>query len=239
MNAARLHFAGRKAYDSFMELVQVKKLLFAVALASLPLLAIRSGEAAIIVSLSPASSTFVANSGIQSFTLVARSTDPTNPSDQVVGFGADATLTGLIFTSPPGASADNTFGDPGPFLFTGQVDTIGSSFIRNSLPNQNIASLSLVFPGVPDDPMDPTIFGTFNQADTRVARFDIDTTGLSTGVYPLSVRVEYVASDSKTSTILPIINGNITITAIPEPTSLALAVGCLAVGLLRRRRSPA
>lgn len=200
----------------------MKKTTFLSGLAAILVLAGNLASAAVIVTINP--NAYLSSPGVTSVDLLARSTDPSNATDQLFSMVVDVTSSTAILASPPGAFAGAPLNDAVPFWFstagTGGTLANSSSFSRSS---NSIASLSFDFSNL----------GTFLSTDQRIARLDFSTT--APGVYPLSISVDALNGVGG-SAVTPAFNGSFTISAIPEPTSVALLFGGLALTVSMRSR---
>jgi hypothetical protein len=164
------------------------------------------------------SGTFNAGAGPVSIDVFARSTAG---NESALAFIADFRLaTQGKFANPPG-----TFGGLG-FIGAGNINGPSSSFTIDPADSTNrTANLSLDF-------VSNQLFGS---TDQRIATLSIDTTGVAAGTY----NVLGLNFDTGSGGAHRVNNGSFTITAVPEPTSIALlsvVVGGLLGSRAMRRR---
>ncbi len=198
----------------------LRKLFLLVATAAtLAASGLQSLQAAVVMSIEPSIS-FEEGSGNRPVNLLVRTT----AAESVIAITADFTIgNGAGFSNPPGV-----FGSPG---FVGAGNLAGSTlFVRGAGNNPLVANLSLDFSA--DQPLPG--------ADSPIATFNIDITGLAPGFYPINF-----TGTTADSSVLPLqssgVNGGFTIlAAIPEPTSmLLLGVSISSLAIARRRRTVA
>ncbi|MCY2977367.1 MAG: PEP-CTERM sorting domain-containing protein [Planctomycetota bacterium] len=165
------------------------------------------------------SGTISSGAGPISIDVFARSTAGT---ESAFAFIADFRLaTQGKFSNPPG-----TFGGLG-FLGAGNINGPSSSFTIDAADSTNrTANLSLDF-------VSSQLFGS---TDQRIATLSIDTTGVGAGTY----NILGLNFDTGSGGAHRVNNGSFTVSAVPEPTSIALlsvvAVGVLGRKVLRRRK---
>ena len=165
------------------------------------------------------SGTFTAGAGPISIYVFERSTAG---NESALAFIADFQLaTSGTFSNPPG-----TFGGLG-FLGAGNINGATSSLTIDAADLTNrTANLSLDFVN------NQLVGGT----DQRIATLSINTTGVAAGTY----NILGLNFDTGSGGAHQVNNGSFTITAVPEPTSIALlsAVVCGLVGrrAMRRRK---
>jgi len=173
-----------------------------------------SAGAAIIFTFG-APQTFVTDSGIRSINVFANSTLAAGESTGIT-IGADFVLGGGAIFNGPNAG---TFGGA-TFLGTGNIIGGGASgFIRGEPGNLNVGSLSIVF-------VNPqNIFPD----QTPLATLLVDTTGLAAGNYTINTTLGFTQFGGIANAA-----SSFNITAIPEPTSMAL-IGLAIGGIFGRR----
>lgn len=160
------------------------------------------------VILSIGSGTFAADSGLQTINIFARSTTAESTDFLVADFRIEAGTLG----TPAG-----TFGGAG-FIGAGNLQGT-SSFLRDA-GDSRVGNLSLDF----------TALQALPTVDGLLATLSINTAGLAAGTYTIvGENFATLAGNNNVS------NGSFTIiTAVPEPTSMAL-LGIAAGGLAVRR----
>jgi hypothetical protein len=159
--------------------------------------------------------TFAQNSGVQTVNVVFRST---NTTDTLFSFSTDFSLEAGIFDTTPG-----TFGNPGDYG-EGNIDE-ASEFLRDPEDLQS-AVLTLEFNSAETMPI----------ADATIARLAIDTTGVGPGTYAINIFNPFTQDGDGVDIPSTAVGGSFTISAVPEPTSLAvLSIGCIGSVLTRRR----
>lgn len=223
----------------------MKKLVCIVALSFACFASQSALYADIFLSLDSASATFVQGSGIRDVRILGRS----NAVDQLIGLTADFKGNGgaiFNFVSATQFNQDNIDQDPmsptfgllvtsGPFYtkffsesgFVGfnNINRAGGSSIAIGVGDNTVASMSLEY----NNPQ------TFPAVATPLGKLRVDITGLAPGNYPINF-TDAVANGAASQIPSPSTNGFFTITAIPEPTSFALVVGAMLVGISARRR---
>ena len=173
-----------------------------------------SAGAAIIFTFG-APQTFVTNSGIRSINVFANSTLAAGESTGIT-IGADFVLGGGAIFNGPNAG---TFGGA-TFLGTGNIIGITSTFNRDDEGgNLNVGNLNMVF-------VNPqNIFPD----QTPLATLLVDTTGLAVGNYTINTTLGFTQFGGIANAA-----SSFNITAIPEPTSMAL-IGLAIGGIFGRR----
>ena len=173
--------------------------------------------ATIILSFNPTNSLQV-DSGIQKVAVFANSTVAAGEAGNAIG--ADFTLSGV-----GGAAANRAiFANPaGEFALTGFLGAgnvaVGSTFNRGTA-NQSLGLMNINF--------NP---GTVVAPSTRiqVANLLINTSGLALGSYNISTANGFFGNGDVSNA-----TGSFTITAVPEPTSIAM-IGLAIGGIFVRR----
>lgn len=173
--------------------------------------------------------TFEADTGIQQITVFANST--IGAGENIPTIGADFFLTAGSGTGTPVFNAPNAglFGGTisgGPEngltrLGDGNINTTAnaSSFDRDTV-DPSVGTLNLTFQNLNQ---------TVSNAPTPLATLLINTAGLGAGTFNISVQNGFAGANN-----IPIANGQFIITAVPEPTSMAL-LGVVIGGVAGRR----
>jgi hypothetical protein len=178
---------------------------------------ISTGNAAILISFG-AAPTFFANSGVQSIDVFANSTLVDGEVGAVLG--ADFTLGGgAVFNSPNAG----TFGGPG-FIGNDNINSVASTFDRDTIPAlANTGYLNITFTNFAQ---------TITNTPARLATLLVDTSGLASGNYSISVSEGFFGGGFIADT-----SSSFNITAVPEPGSIWALGICLAGLVYRQRRS--
>lgn len=192
-----------------------------------------SATAAIVLSFG-APQTFNADSGVQQITVFASST--LGGGENIPTIGADFFLSRGTGTGTPVFNAPNAglFGGTivgGPDnglarLGDGNINTTAnaSSFDRDTV-DPSVGTLNLTFQNLNQ---------AVTSAPTPLATLLINTNGLGTGSFNISAENGFFGANS-----IPTVSGTFNITAVPEPTSIALLTvaigGVFGRKVLRRR----
>ena len=137
-------------------------------------------------------------------------------SDAPLGLTAD-------IDAPAQVDATGEFGSAG---FFGEGNLNASSRFERDGSDLSLALLSLDFDTAQAVPM----------AETPLARINVNTSALAPGAYALTA-TNVVAFDSNAASI-PIVvsNGTLTVSAVPEPATIALLTMIVGVTVVSRRR---
>ena len=182
-----------------------------------------SASAAVIFTFG-APQTFNTDSGVQSINVFANST--LGAGESAVSIGGDFVLGGAARFNSPNAG---TFGGAG-FLGNGNIALGGSSFDRDTNAGfENTGYLNINFNAAQQ----------VGNAPTPLATLLVNTNGLAAGNYAITVTNGFFGlgtiADASSSF-------NIQVTAVPEPTSIALlgvAIGGVFGGRILRKRKAA
>ncbi len=214
-----------------------------------------SSRAEIVLSLE-SGLTFAEGTGIREVDILARSTAPAN--DRLFALAADLKVTNAVFSfiSSTEFIADNYDPDPlsptfrqwfssGPrytrlfneanYIGFGNINKDGGSYLISDsmlvgsvfVPDPTTARLSLEFNEAQ----------LFPQSNTPVGKLRVDITNLAPGQYPIDFTFLFAEGMSMAEIPSSSSSGFFTISAVPEPTSLALFVlASVFVGLRRPSR---
>lgn len=156
--------------------------------------------------------TFVQDSGVVSLALFVRSDD----ADVVTSIVADMEIAAGVFTTPAGI-----YNQPNQVGF--ENISLGSSNFDPFANNQASLSLDFISPQLIPD------------ASQELALLTFDITGLAVGTYELRFLANPEVFNNANQIAALGNNGSFTVTAVPEPSAVALLAGCSGMLLYRKR----